>query len=75
MEKQELEPCPFCGEGAEMKESYQEENHSVDYGVQCSKCWAIGETFNCGNLSEAGIMKRTRHASSEAIKAWNTRTL
>lgn len=59
VEKQELEPCPFCGAPADLVEVVTDDR----WHCQCSnyQC-AAGEG-----------MRLTFHTSGRAVQAWNTR--
>ena len=54
-----LEPCPFCGDEAEVNE----DEH--DIYVSCNLCSARGEWFNWFESE----------SKEKAIKAWNKRAL
>ena len=62
MKQEELKPCPFCGEKAEVS-SGRFDGKDTSY-VMCTRCGSRGEFF----------FVSSRYASAEkAIKAWNRR--
>jgi len=55
---EELKPCPFCGEDAEIPDYRTSGLRTVEWFIQCQRCPAVIECCD---------------TEKEAVKAWNAR--
>lgn len=81
MKNDELEPCPFCGGEAGLRETLGTERHSDLFSVSCKddiNCCTVGYTFIGGNMYMMAHIyldekKKSDDAKQKAIDFWNTR--
>ena len=76
----DLKPCPFCGGGAEFRQTAfgTAEGNSVKltFRVECKKCSATAPKSNGRvsiNFRSDGLLNIWQDDREQAVKAWNRR--
>lgn len=77
---EQLKPCPFCGNDAEVKQTgYGTESLNsvkLSFRIECAKCGATApgaSGYISINLSHSGGLNTWHDDRESAIEAWNRR--
>ena len=72
---EELKPCPFCGEEAEICSAFEDKYLGKYWYVRCKECYSrsTGIYESVKELEPNEEYEAIREAWEEAIKAWNRR--